>query len=165
MTLAVGAIAEGHSPALARHPRMACRLNPLRCETHRRIGVAIAVTPSTMEEPVTDEAPNAQPSAPQIAFPRDIGHAPYCVIDELRFFADFGNIRVVCRISRSFFADVFHPAESSPRARLKAFEDNRATIERAAERKILAGDFDTKIWHSDSATWSIVLTETDLRGP
>jgi hypothetical protein len=97
-----------------------------------------------------------------VAFPRDASHGPYCELDELRFFADFGDIRVVCCIGRGDFMDTFQPAGSSTQERLKVFEANRQAIERAAERKILAEEFDTKIWHADPWTWSIVLTRVDL---
>jgi hypothetical protein len=68
------------------------------------------------------------------------------------------------RVRRGDIADTVHPNESDPRARLKAFRDIRDAIERAAERRILAGDYDDESWRKDPATWSIVLTEADLKG-
>jgi hypothetical protein len=57
----------------------------------------------------------------------------------------------------------FGSNKSGPRGRAAVFEKNRALIERAAERKILAGDFDSRSWHADPATWSILLTGDDLK--
>ena len=68
------------------------------------------------------------------------------------------------RVHRGDIADTVHPNESNPRARFKAFGDIRDAIERATERKILAGDYYDEGWHKDPAIWSIVLTEADLKG-
>lgn len=89
--------------------------------------------------------------------------APEFMIEETRFMAEFGEVRVVCRIDRSGWYMKFGSNKSGPRGRAAVFEKNRTLIERAAERKILAGDFDSKSWDSDPDTWSILLTGEDLK--
>ena len=99
----------------------------------------------------------------RVEFLHDGDHAPEFMIEETRFLAEFGEIRVVCRIERRGWYTKFGSNKSGPRGRAAVFEKNRALIERAAERKILAGDFDSKSWDADPATWSILLTGDDLK--
>ena len=98
-----------------------------------------------------------------VEFPRGASHKPYCEIDELRFFAQDGDIRVVCRVPRATMMDVFHPEDGSKEARMTAFYAHREEIENAARRKIVAQAFAGKVWNNDPATWSIVLSAADLR--
>ena len=61
--------------------------------------------------------------------------APEFMIEETRFMAEFGEVRVVCRIDRSGWYMKFGSNKSGPRGRAAVFEKNRTLIERAAERR------------------------------
>ena len=81
---------------------------------------------------------------------------------ELRFDADVGSLRVVCRIPRGDFAQAFGPISDGNV--FEVFAEHRAGIEDAAREIILRGDFTHDIHWGDPETASILMTGAQIQG-
>ena len=80
---------------------------------------------------------------------------------ELRFDADVGSLRVVCRIPRADFVQAFGPISDGNV--FEVFAEHRAGIEGAAHEIILRGDYTRDIHWGDSETVSILMTGADIQ--
>ena len=81
---------------------------------------------------------------------------------ELRFDADVGPLRVVCRIPRGDFVKAFGPISDGNV--FEVFAEHRAGIEDAAREIILRGDFTHDIHWGDPETASILITGAEIQG-
>ena len=80
---------------------------------------------------------------------------------ELRFDADVGPLRVVCRIPRGDFVQAFGPISDGNV--FEVFAEHRAGIENAARGIILRGDYTRDIHWGNPETASILITGGDIQ--
>ena len=80
---------------------------------------------------------------------------------EIRFDADVGSRRVICRIPRRVFVEAFGPIADENV--LEVFEAHRRDIESAAREIVLQGAYTTDIDWGDPGTASILLTGNDIQ--
>jgi hypothetical protein len=80
---------------------------------------------------------------------------------ELRFDADVGSRRVVCRIPRGDFVQAFGPISDGNV--FEVFAEHRAGIEDATRYIILRGDYTRDIHCRDPETSSILMTCADIQ--
>jgi Protein of unknown function (DUF1488) len=80
---------------------------------------------------------------------------------ELRFDADVGSLRVICRIPFRDFVSAFGPIPDENA--FEVFEKHRAKIEDAAREIILSGSYTSDIAWGDPDTASILMTGPNIQ--
>ena len=80
---------------------------------------------------------------------------------ELRFDADIGSLRVICRIPFRDFIGAFGPIADEEV--FEIFEKHRAEIEGAARKIILCGDYTSDIEWGDPGTASILMKGFEIQ--
>ncbi len=106
--------------------------------------------------------------SPEVCFPRneqnprwDDRQLQNWLRRELRFDAEVGPLRVICRIPRGDFVRAFGPI--SDLDVFKVFERYRPGIEAAAREIILQGVYESDIEWAEADTVSIFLTGADIQ--